>query len=493
MKKTRVLSLILILTLLSAFFVSCTGDRENTETTSTPESTPEDTTQQSGITTPAETEEDYRALKWNDTVSVFTWKEVVDSEFLFNSKSGDVFSEAVCKRLEDIRYYNEIEFKVTTKNGNWDNKSGFIKAVESNQSESGDKAYDIIGCYAPISGEMAVKGFLTNLCDSSLEYLKIGTGFWSEAYESAAIVNNAMYSLTGYITPTYVQNVSLVYVNLDMLKKYNGNVDIYDLVEKKQWTYEKLEELALGNSTATGDKTEYGLTMSGNVVYDDIFYSAGYKFVENFEDGAVGLTDLESDREFLDFSKYAYELLNSNPDVDFIAINAKANSATGTGAGFAYGNAMFSTGNFSQLKTSLADVSFNVGIIPMPIYKTSTNNDYGTIQSFWVTHYSIASNSDDKKLSAFALNRLQDYGMDLSDKYAELTLGQKFASSQNVDMLNLILEKLVFDTGRIYGTHIGMFSAFRQAAKTPEWIDYYTANNMNWIEAVKEMNRVIIG
>lgn len=66
---------------------------------------------------------------------------------------------------------------------------------------------------------MAVKGFFANLSDDdAYKYLKLGTGFWPEAYENAARVNNAIYSLTGLITPTYIQNVSVVHVNLDMLE-----------------------------------------------------------------------------------------------------------------------------------------------------------------------------------------------------------------------------------------------------------------------------------
>jgi len=477
-----------MLAILFASLPACTKRNDGTNNTSA-ESSQSESAESTALTTPAETESDYSAVKWNDTVSVFTWSEVVGSEFLPEAKNGDVFEEAVLNRLAYIELINEIKFKVTAKKGNWDNRSAFIKAVEANAAETGKKAYDIIGCYAPISGEMAVKGFLTNLTGDDLEYLKIGTGFWSEEYEKAARVNNAIYSLTGYITPTYVQNMSVVFVNLDMLEKYNGGVDIYDLVAKKQWTYEKLEELALGNSSATGDKTEYGFTMSGNVAYDDILYSAGYKLVENYDDGAVGLPHLESDKEFLTFAKYAYDLLNDNSDVDFIAISAKASAAAGTGAGFAYGNSMFHLGNFSQMKSDLSAINFKLGIIPIPIYKTSTNDDYKTLHSFWVTHYSIASNSDGKELSAFAINRLQYHGFDLSDKYADVALGEKFASRENIDMLNLVAEKLTFDTGRIYGTHIGIFSAFRQASKTPSWIDYYSANNIAWAEAVKEMNR----
>ena len=488
MKNIRFISFVLIFSFLVVFPASCSKKQEHSEEITT-DIQSQETGESTHETTPEETELSLGTIKWNETVSVFTWKEVVDSEFLFEGGSGDVFKEAIYKRIVDIGWYNEIDFNVTSKNGNWDNKAGFIKAVEANQAESEDKVYDIVGCYAPICGEMAVKGFFANLADDdTYKYLKLGTDFWPEAYENAARVNNAIYSLTGLITPTYIQNVSVVHVNLDMLEKYDPGIDIYKLVNEKKWTYEKLEELALGNSTATGDKTEYGFTMSGKVAFDDIFYSAGYSFAENLEDGSLKLTELESDEEFIRFTKYAYSLLNDNSDVAFIPIDAKANATAGTGAGFAHGNVMFNLGNLSNVKIGLTDVSFKVGIIPIPIYETSTNDDYRTLHSFWVTHYSIPQNTDDKELASFALNRLQYYGLDVANAYVD-TLGADILTKENTEMIDLICEKLVFDSARIFGTQIGVFSAFREVSSSNNWIEYYVAHATEWSESTKEINR----
>lgn len=480
MKTLKITSAFLILSLLLTMLMACASNGNGTDVTT---EQPAETTTEALTTSRNDT---YKDMKWNDSLKVFTWKEVVSHEFLTECTEGNVYEEAIVNRLTTIKEKNGIEFKVYTKQGNWENRSAFIKAVESNQSETGNKAYDIIGCYAPIVGEMAVKGFLDNLAnENEYEYLEIGTGFWPENYENAARVNNAIYSLTGVITSTYYQNMSVVHVNLDMLERYNPGVDIYKLVKEKQWTYEKLEELALGHSTAYGDKTVYGFTMGSTVAYDDILYSGGYRLVENYDDGAIGLADHESDSEFIEFTKYAYGLLNSNEEVALLAINAKANASAGTGAGFTYGNVMFNLGNLSQVKSTLQDVDFKVGIIPVPMYETSTNKDYATLHSFWVTNYGINCNSDDKALSSFALNRLQYYGSDVTDKY----LSGVNITEANGEMIDLIAEKLVFDSARIFGTQIGVFSAFRTAANTDNWIQYFSTSNSGWIEAINEINR----
>ena len=119
------------------------------------------------------------------------------------------------------------------------------------------------------------------------------------------------------------------------------------------------------------------------------------------------------------------------------------------------------------------------------MYETSTNKDYATLHSFWVTNYCINCNSDDKALSSFALNRLQYYGSDVTDKY----LSGVNITEANGEMIDLIAEKLVFDSARIFGTQIGVFDAFRAAANTDNWIQYFSTSNSGWIEAINEINR----
>ena len=88
----------------------------------------------------------------------------------------------------------------------------------------------------------------------------------------------------------------------------------------------------------------------------------------------------------------------------------------------------------------------------------------------------------------FALNRLQYYGLDVANAYAD-TLGADILTKENTEMIDLICEKLVFDSARIFGTQIGVFSAFREVSSSNNWIEYYVAHATEWSESTKEINR----
>ncbi len=88
----------------------------------------------------------------------------------------------------------------------------------------------------------------------------------------------------------------------------------------------------------------------------------------------------------------------------------------------------------------------------------------------------------------FALNRFQYYGLDVANAYAD-TLGADILTKENTEMIDLICEKLVFDSARIFGTQIGVFSAFREVSSSNNWIEYYVAHATEWSESTKEINR----
>jgi hypothetical protein len=56
-------------------------------------------------------------------------------------------------------------------------------------------------------------------------------------------------------------------------------------------------------------------------------------------------------------------------------------------------------------------------------------------------------------------------------------------------MLEIIKGGVLFDTARIFGTHINCFSAFRQAgAGNPDFISYWTGKIDGWNLAITEIN-----
>lgn len=498
MKLTKVLSLVLVVIMCFMVLVACKpsddGPADGTTTGGDNTTTPPAGETTTGVITDANGYEvdNLPDMKWDKEIYIFSWQNQLGWEFNADTLTGDTVKDEIYNRKQRLSEKYGITLKIDSANGDWDHRADFVKKVEANQTEEGELAYDIVGCYFAVSGDMTVKGFFEDLSDTNkFEYLDLSKPWWPDDLLGSARINNAVYAITGDITPTYIRNMGLVHVNLDLVEKYNPGVDVYKLVENKQWTYEKLEELALGNSFAEGSDREYGLTMANNVKFDDMFYGAGFLFVNNLDDGSVELADLSSDERYLDFYEYCYKLVNENVDVEFMAINAQKTDTAG--AGFAAGNSMFNFGSAADIQNYLTKVDFNLGILPMPMYNTSTFNtqdQYYTVQGFWTTLYSIPNNSDDFDYASFVLEALaSDAFRHMTPTWYETMFQSRFLQTpQNAEMFNVIHDSMVFDTARIFGTQINCFSAFRQASKTKDWSSYYKSNVTTWTTNIGKIN-----
>ena len=510
MKMTKVLSCVLVVVMLLTAFVACnkTGDDNVTTPSGDVVTTPAEGETTTGVITDAngyEVDDLPKDKKWDDEIYIFSWSNQLYWEFSATEETGDTVKDEVYRRKVRLEDTYGITLKIDSESGDWGNRASFIKTVEANQSETGELAYDIVGCYFCISGDMTVKGFFDDLSDKELfPYLNLDKPWWPADLLGSARINNAVYAATGDITPTFIRNMSMCMVNLDLLEKHNGGTDIYKIVKNKEWTYEKLEELALGNSEATGADREYGLTMANNVTFDNMLYGAGFLLVDNLADGSIALANLDSDERYLDFYEYCYKLLNENKDVSLLAINAQADTAAGIGAGFQAGNSMFYFGSAADVQNYLTTVDYSVGILPMPMYKTAvhtTQDQYYTVQGFWTTLYSVPQNSDDHEFASFVLEALA------SDAYRNLTptwydtmfKGRFLETPENAEMFDIIHDSIVFDTARVFGTQIDnnggsqLFGCFRKASSSSNWVSYYTSNAPAWEQKITQINTSLGG
>ena len=63
-------------------------------------------------------------------------------------------------------------------------------------------------------------------------------------------------------------------------------------------------------------------------------------------------------------------------------------------------------------------------------------------------------------------------------------------TAENAEMLEIIKGAVLFDAGRIFGTQIDCFSAFRQAASgNPDWVSYFRGKKEVWTGRINEINQ----
>ncbi len=486
MKFTKISSFLLVLLMTVAIFSACVSKEDGTKID---ESTnPGGSGESSSIAEETKTESGLDDRTFDKTFHLFSWSNQLHWEFSAEEETGEPVKDEVYRRKLYLKDKYGITVQVSSAKGDWGNRDDFVKRVEANQSETGENAWHAVGSYFAVSGAMTVKGFFDDI--SNKEYapnIDLSREWWPDDLLGTAKVNNAVYAVTGDITPTFIRNISVCHVNLSLFREYNKDINLYDLVIDKEWTYEKLEEFAFGKFPTGGKDKYYALTMNENVQCDNILYSAGFTLVDNLDDGTIQLHDMGSDRKMIDFYDYIRSLIKGTSEVN---VELRMEAA----GGFMEGYSMFHFGDASQIQNYLTTVDWDYACLPMPMYKTSTyttQDTYHSIQGFWTTLYSIPTNCPDGDLSSFALEALAFYGYKyMTPTWFNESFQSRFVETpENAMMLEIIRKGVMFDTARIFGTHINCFNTFRKLYTTEDSLpQFYESNRVQWETRIAEIN-----
>ena len=264
---------------------------------------------------------------------------------------------------------------------------------------------------------------------------------------------------------------------LDLIEAYDIE-DVYSLVDNGTWTLDKLMEIALGLQTDTdGGRQFYGVTITSNVTFDNLFYSADFKYVEVNSDGTISLSDDLGGERMIDWFSKCQSFLNDHSDVALLAINAA----------FTQGDAVFHFGGIADVQNYLKNLDIHFAILPYPKYDT-VQTDYRTICGYWVSMYSIPIDAPDTFMSGAVLEELASSGYrTITPAFYRDSFQYKYLDTEvNARMFDLLHDTLVYDTGRTFCDQINIFSAFRQAAtQGTSWSSIYTSNKNMLTKAIE--------
>jgi hypothetical protein len=499
MKLTNILALLLCLVTVMTLLVSCVegkGDGKATDShketesgTKSPETTEqsdtaEQTTEKNETTAEIETEppfvEDNLPDKnFNTDFKLYTWKYGLQYEFCDIYMLGGV-DEQLYARQQHLKDKYGINIVRTQRDGRLDNKESFIKGIEVNKSETADKAYDAIGAYMMFSGSMAMKGLLSDISDKNIApHIDLGKPWWPDDLLDNAKINGKLYGITGDITPMFLMTRDVVHVNLDLFEKYNPGVNIYDVVRNKEWTYDKVYELLINNSSIGDDITGFGIP--DPTIGDALFYSSGMRLAGTSSDGKYAMRNPAEDKELSDIYSFIYKF---QEDACY-DITKSAASQFGDGKYVAVMEAFLITSRHK----------FRKAILPMPMYKTANGtvqDEYRSGVSIWTTVYSIPSYSPDNELSSFTLEALASFSY---RRVMPALLEEEFSwrnenSKDNKDMVGIILDGSIFDTTCLLSAEFNYYELMRKPfLKFADASTYYNENVGKWDEKVNEINQ----
>ena len=351
-------------------------------------------------------------------------------------------------------------------------------ALSAMQNENGDN-YDAVGAPMFVAGSAASRGLFEDLTNKSYApYVDLSKPWWNEAVVEEAKIGGRLYSVTGDITPTFYRGLSLCVVNNNLWRDLYANGDVCDLVNNKEWTYDRLMMIV---SDAAGLEDGFiPVTVDSEETLDSIFTSAGFGLLEHTKNGDIALSELSRDEDFLTFYKFGSEALKS----DAVAISSHTEAMLNKKSLVHFGNA-------AQMEYLFKNGLSDYRIVPYPMYTTAENakqTEYKSAIGLSTTFYGIAVCAD-HEIASFALEALASYGYRwLTPTWFEEAINGR-PDVEHIEMMELVRRSATLELGYTFSDSLSLLGVFRECAKgNSDWASYVGGKVGDWNSAIKEIN-----
>lgn len=436
MKKTiRLISLVMACFMMLFAFAAC-GDKE--EKSNESQAPAESAGIELGV---AKEDNGGKAIKILYTKDLATMD--VSEEY-----SNDRVSTAMFTRDVNVKEYLGINIEYYLEDGSWSARNAFNQKIQASAQAGADYDYDMVVAYSSCSLiNNATMGCYKNMYDYT-DILDFEQNWWIESIDEYAI-NGKLYSAYGDASLSLYSQMAAIFFNQELVSNYKIESP-YELVNKNQWTYEKMTQLALGVSENLDDDAaisyekdivgylQYNVSARGWLTALDI------DLIDVGADGSMSIAQSPSEK-LIDVYNYFYDLFTYN-----------SNCYSGDGGDvcdcFVDGRGLFLYGKLEMVDThSFGAMTDDWGIVPVPKYSYE-QEDYrsplGTSAGMWC----IMSNTAEPQLCAKTLEVMSYFThKGAVDEYYVRTLGEQRARDPQVSsMLEIIRNTSTLTFAAVY-------------------------------------------
>ncbi|MCL2517321.1 MAG: extracellular solute-binding protein [Oscillospiraceae bacterium] len=461
---------IIIVLFLLIFIVACGSNKTNIET---------------GDNIREETESDNfvkdnipRDLNFGGKkVSILYWEDVSRPEFFVGEIVGEIVNDAIYNRNLIVENRLGVELTFTGTPGNNANQANFVNyASQSVMSGSGE--FDIFAAYSMVGATLAVNKLTQSLLD--YEIIDFKMPWWPDSLINVAQIKDKLYFASGDISTNLINMMYCIFFNKNMLEDFKLESP-YDYVLNGKWTIDKLIEMSAGvygdlnGDNVKGEEDRFGY-ISQSVSFDNFYIASGLKLIERDEEGfPVFSADFRSEKVKTILDKICAWFYNTN---DALAVHIQYPNYLQV---FPTGRALFFMNYASTAETSLKNVDFLYGVLPVPKYD-EVQEEYITMNAFPYTLYSISRDSRNAEAAAAVLECLASENYrSVTPALFEIAMKVKY-SDENIDaqMFDIIKSGISFDLGRIFTASFNnlTWSMFRQSIvdNNTNWASTYASN-----------------
>lgn len=449
MKKTVSLILALIL-VSSALLVSCTGEVVPTGTA--PAAEPTGPNRGDVIDNLPELDYD------GETVMMYfmtqhQFEGLSYNEFTTDAINMDALNDAIFNREQHVMTRLNVKFK-------------YKYSAEDNVSETltssvltGLDEYQVASESAHVFVENATNGNLQNVMNKErFPYFDFSQPWWASMYIENAMINDALFTLTGDYSLSYIKGMYATFFNKALCEQL-GIPDLYGVVNDGEWTIDKQIEFAsLAYSDVSGDgKTKddiFGFGCDNNPDSDVYWAAFDLDLIERNADGEY-VIDFDIDHLDSVLTKLS-SLYNENKSFLYYTMFTDAEMENDYNnilkVKFSEDELLFMTKTLGMCDNpELRNMKNDYGIITLPKWDTNQDSYYTAV----VENYSllgIPRTVVNTEIVSAVLEALSSdsYRYVTPAYYNKVLKGRYMSDTESTKMIDKITSSYKIDFGVIY-------------------------------------------
>ncbi len=455
----KILTLLLALLMLGALLAGC-AESSDTQTENTT-AADEETNVLDFLDVPEKKYDGKEFMFLTRDASEWTTVDIFAAEL-----TSDPINDAVYRRNDAIQTKYDLVILETQVQ---DPLAAVEKDVKGGASE-----YDAIVQKLGSCATIATKGYLQNLME--VPHMNFDQSWWDQKALEGLSIGNKVYFATGDLLTSDNDGTFIVMFNKSIAED-NGLEDIYELVNNKQWTFQKMYDMSKvavkdlnGNGKMEHDQDILGTATTGNSGFC-MMYAAGVVITaKNENDVPEYVLDIERAVETIPLS---YSIIGDKNMA--LSMNSAGGSTDVVENGktcFGNGHALFFQ-ECMQCVIRLRSYDVEFGVVPFPMYNEEQGEYYSHMNEVggMVSVPTSIVGQDLEDIGAL-IETMAAYSVDtLTPAYYDISLISKSTrDEESRPMIDLILANRIYDIGYVFdaswGGYVGQIANKYMDGKT---------------------------
>ncbi|MBQ4574332.1 MAG: hypothetical protein IJA85_03965 [Clostridia bacterium] len=364
-------------------------------------------------------------------------------EIWVEDQNGEPINDAVYKRNSVIeeKYKTKITFTTDDYITFMDNVKKYVGASED--------VYDVVLPMGHCVAHMYTSNVFYNL--HNIEYLDFEKPWWDQnAIESFTLAGYMPFAVSDMLVNDKSETAA-IYFNKKLAADYNVG-SIYEHVYNNTWTMDKLAELGkmtsedLNGDSQFNDEDRYGF-LAGDEAVTAFLYSAGGRFVSKDGDG-YPILSFQSEYNYTAIQYYLETIMY---DERLTRNNSFVADAKSTTKMFEEDQGLFLYGQLGTTQ-DLREMTSDFGIVPVPKYQASQENYASEALVFKGSLIAVPITTQNTEMIGIIVEAMSaESKYTVRPAFYDTVLKDKATrDAESVDMLDIIIDNMVFDVGNYY-------------------------------------------